>query len=455
MTKHEEIEQKVLRKIKPDPSFRVKTEKTVEKIKKELIREVKNHGLPAEVILVGSTAKDTYLKGNMDIDFFILYPTNFSKETIAKETISIAKKILKDTEESYAEHPYLKGFYNDYLVEIVPCYKIEKVSQKLSAVDRTPLHTIYVKENLEETQKDDVRLFKRFLIGINCYGAEAQIQGFSGYLCEILVIKFQSFQNLIRNAKNWSYGKKISIKNDEYPDFDTPLVFIDPVDPERNVSSALSEEKYNLFLKACYEYIEKPSITFFFPNKIKPWSLEKIRKKIVDDENYFVGISFRKPKIIDENLYPQIRKAERSIVESCERNDFIIYDSKYYIDEVDDKIFIILKTDSKEISETFMHMGPPNKLKKNKEEFVNKWENNKKAAGEPFEKEGRIWIKLRRDCTDILDFLENNIEDLSLGKHLDKTVDKNFEVLDQKRLIQDSLKWFWTSYLDERYSWER
>ncbi len=455
MTKHDEIEKKVLQKIKPDSGFRLETKETVETIRKKLIKEVENRNLPAEIVLVGSTAKDTYLKGNMDIDFFILYPTDFSKEKIARETISIAEKILSNTEESYAEHPYLKGFYNDFLVEIVPCYKIEKVSQKLSAVDRTPLHTEYVKKNLEKKQKDDVRLFKRFLIGLDCYGAEAQVQGFSGYLCEILIIKYQNFRNLITQAQKWAFGQKISIKKGDYPDFDTPLVFIDPVDPERNVSSALSEEKFNLFIKACKSYLEKPLITFFFPNKIKSWSKQKIREKIKDKKNYFAGVSFNKPKIIDENLYPQIRKAMRSIVDSCERNDFKIHNSKYYIDKDNDRIFIILEADSKEISETFVHMGPPEKLKKNKKEFVKKWRDNDKRMEEPFEKDGRIWIKIRRDYNDIIDFLENNLEDLSLGKHLDKTVDEKYMVIDQSELIRDELRKFWTVYLDDKYPWER
>ena len=35
-------------------------------------------------------------------------------------------------------------------------------------------------------------------------------------------------------------------------------------------------------------------------------------------------MKFEKPDIIVENLYPQVRKAVRSIWESCERNDFTI-----------------------------------------------------------------------------------------------------------------------------------
>ena len=99
---------------------------------------------------------------------------------------------MDNSEESYAEHPYIRGYYKNYKIEIVPCYKIEKASQKLSAVDRTPLHTQFIKENLKENQKKEVRLLKQFLIGIDWYGAEADVEGFSGYLCEILILTFKS-----------------------------------------------------------------------------------------------------------------------------------------------------------------------------------------------------------------------------------------------------------------------
>lgn len=455
MNKHEEIEKKILQKIKADSKFCLKTEKTVEKIKKEIIKEINRRKISAEVQLVGSTAKDTYLKGNMDIDFFILYPINVSKQKIADETISIAKKILKNTEESYAEHPYLKGFYNDFLVEIVPCYKIENVTQKISAVDRTPLHTEFVKKNLKEKQKDDVRLFKRFLIGIDCYGAEAQIQGFSGYLCELLIIKFDDFSNLLKNAKNWHVGKKIAIKNNNYPDFYTPLVFIDPVDSERNVSSALSEEKFNLFVKACNEYLKKPSTKFFFPKKIKPWPIKDIKKIIEEKKHKYVGISFKKPDIIDENLYPQIRKTIRSIIESCERNGFKIHDSAYYIERKKNNIYIIIRIESKKISKTFIHTGPPARLKQNKKEFIEKWTDNKRAAGTFFIRDGRIYLEIKRDYTEIIDFLKENLKDFSLGKDISEVVNESYKIHDQNDLLKKELDVFWTKYLDERYPWDR
>jgi tRNA nucleotidyltransferase (CCA-adding enzyme) len=257
-----DIEIKVLKKITPSTDDRKKLEKIIVELKEKLKLEIKKRDLPVIIKLVGSTAKDTYLKNNLDIDYFLLYPTKFDKKDIAKNTLSIGEEILTDTEESYAEHPYLRGYFKNYFVELVPSYKIEKASQKLSAVDRTPLHTKYILENLSEKQKPEVLLFKQFLRGIGCYGAETEIEGFSGYLCEILVLKFGTFEEILKNAQNWKKGEKLSLTRGKIQSFETPLTFIDPVDEERNVASALSQRKFDFFTIACKEYLKNPTFKF-------------------------------------------------------------------------------------------------------------------------------------------------------------------------------------------------
>jgi len=449
-----EIEKRVLERVTPSSDDRKKLEIIIQEIKEKLKQEISERDLPVSIELVGSTAKDTYLKDNLDIDFFLLFPTKFPKEDIAKNALSIGKKLLRDTEESYAEHPYLRGYYKDYYVEIVPCYKIEKASQKLSAVDRTPLHTKYIKKNLLDSQKPEVLLFKQFLRGIGCYGAEAEIEGFSGYLCEILILKYGSFRKLIERTQNWKKGKKLALSKGKYPSFDTSLTFIDPVDKDRNVASALSIEKFDLFVRACKEYLKKPSITFFFPNKIKPWSLDKIRREIEKQGNLYLGVKIAKPDIIAENLYPQIRKAARAIWDVCERYDFIIYDVTFHVDDLEKTVFVVVNAKNESLSETFVHKGPPARLEKNVEEFIYKWKKDPRVVKGPYEEKGRLYVEIDREYTEIKDLLKDQIKNLSLGKHLDKSKEI-YEVVELVDLLRDNLWVFWTTYLDGKMPWER
>ncbi len=445
------IEKQVLKKIIPSNEDEIKLKQIVKDLIEEVKKETVKSNLQISIELVGSTAKGTYLKDNIDIDLFLLFPTTVNRKKLEETGLSIGRSILKNQEECFAEHPYIRGTFKGVKTEIVPCYKIESASQKLSAVDRTPLHTKYGKEHLSASHKTEVRLFKQFLKGIGCYGAEAEIEGFSGYLCEILIIKYSAFQSLILNAQNWKYGEKLSLIKKKSPHFDTPLIFIDPVDSKRNVASALSKNNFDLFLKACKDYIKKPSFTFFFPNKIKPWSLEKIKKEI--EKRKVIGLKIEKPHIIPENLYPQVRKAVRSIKELCERYDFTILDSRFHINSK--VIFMILFPEKKTISKTMIHKGPPVKLKKNADEFRQKWINDPRTIRKPFVKDNRLYIEIKREFTDIKNLLEKQLINLSLGKHIDKIAQKNFAILELNDLLKENLRIFWTDYLDKKMPWER
>lgn len=451
----DDIEKRVIEEVTPSASDRKKLEDVIEALKEQVTQEIIKRGLPVSVEIVGSTAKDTYLKHDPDIDLFTVFPTTFSKENIAQNALSIGKKLLRDTEESYAEHPYIRGYFKGCRVEIVPCYKIETASQKLSAVDRTPLHTNYIKEHLQESQKQEVRLFKQFLKGIGCYGAEAEIEGFSGYLCEILVIRYEFFKKLVQNAQHWRFGEKLALSEGDYPSFDTPLTFIDPVDSDRNVASALSNEKFKLFVKACREYLKKPRITFFFPNEIKPWSLEKIRGEIEIQDHLYIGVKTAKPKIIAENLYPQIRKAARAIWDVCKRYDFTVYDVTYHVDDPRKLVFIVVNAKNEPLSETFVHKGPPVKLKKNVEEFIHRWKKDPRVVRAPYEKNGRVYVEIKREYTELIPFLKEQVKNLSLGKNLDKSKEKKYDIVELVDLLVDNLRVFWTVYLDKKMPWER
>jgi len=260
---------------------------------------------------------------------------------------------------------------------------------------------------------------------------------------------------LLENSKEWKTGDKLALTKGEHPVFNTPLTFIDPVDMNRNVASALSREKFQLFIKASGEYLKKPSITFFFQNKIKPWTLKKINEETQKQKCLYIGVKIDKPDIISENLYPQVRKAARSIWESSERNDFHIYDVKFYIDELENKIYFIIKTKKEPLSETLKHSGPPTKLKENVEDFINKWKDDTRVIKEPYEKNGRYYVEIKRDYIEIKDFLVNQVRHLSMGKHLDQIARKKYFILEQDNLLKDNLRVFWTEYLDKKMSWER
>src|SRR5206468_712277 len=105
--------------------------------------------------------------------------------------------------------------------------------------------------------------------GIGVYGAEAKVLGFSGYLCELLILKYASFRGVLDSSLSWRPGTVIVLEGPPARTFPEPLIVVDPVDPNRNVASAVGIEQLATFVHAAREYLAAPSERFFFPRPLK------------------------------------------------------------------------------------------------------------------------------------------------------------------------------------------
>jgi tRNA nucleotidyltransferase (CCA-adding enzyme) len=442
-----DIEKEILKKIKPSAEENHRIQQVANDIKEKILVQRNTVPYAFDVLLVGSIAKGTYLSGNPDIDLFIRFNPQVPLKHLEKFGLQIGKKALPQWTIQYANHPYVRSTYKGFQVDIVPCFKVDHPSKKISAVDRTPFHTNYVIKHLKENEKDEVRLLKKFLQGIDCYGAEEKIRGFSGYLAELLIIHYSSFQNLVSSCQHWRVGEFFNLDEENHNNFRDPLIFIDPVDSTRNVASALSKDKFQIFIKACQAYYKHPKMEFFIPHPITPWPLAKIGKKVKN----CVGILIPKPSVVEDILYSQIRKACKNLVVLCNQYDFFVEDVFYY---VNDYITLFLKLKNMELPFYKFHMGPPCDKKEHVSFFKKRWKDSKNALSQPFARDGRWWIEIKREFTDVRSMLREKILDVNIGKHLTPLVN-DIEILGHEQLINDRYAVFWTNYLDKKMPWER
>jgi tRNA nucleotidyltransferase (CCA-adding enzyme) len=406
---------------------------------------------PADVesMLVGSVAKDTFLRTALDIDVFLLFPPVYEKKELGACTIEAGKKVLSDWVVQYAEHPYIRGRFSGFRTDIVPAYKVAKPEQMLSAVDRTPFHTEYVIKHLKSDLKDEVRLLKQFLRGVGCYGAEAKIEGFSGYLTELLVLYYGSFERVLQESRTWETRTVLSLeKTHEISTFGENFVVIDPVDPSRNVAAALSEERQKYFMYAAKKFIEQPRKTFFFPLPPPLLPKEELRSRL----QQFVGVCFPKPNIVDDTLFPQLKKAMRNLVSALERHDFEVLAGTYHA--TDDIAFFAVHLKSLTIEKERLHVGPPENVSEHAETFVAKWRHHPMATGEPFVEKGRWRVRVRREdgMTDARTAVRRLLPELSLGKDIDQLKDV-VQACTAEQLQEFSA--FWTEYFSDVDPWDR
>jgi len=423
----------ILKEIRPTED----ESKREERIIKEIIERLKRFEI--EPILVGSVAKKTDLKGDKDIDIFIMFDENTKKETLEKRGLEIGRKIFEELnaryEIDYAEHPYTIGFYKGYNIEIVPCYKTKKVK---SAVDRTPYHTEYIKRKLRQNKKlrDQILLLKQFMKGIGVYGAEAKIEGFSGYLIELLVINYGSFKNVLEAAKDWRFGEIIDPENlwnknkgikHLFPDAN--LIIIDPVDRYRNAAAAVSRQSVGKFKIKADEFLKNPNRNFFFPPERKPPSIEEIKRAMLSRGTKFILLKFIHPKININSLYSQLRKTIRSVGNSIKKKGFRIMKSDFWTDEKNLSI-LLFEMEVWKLPMIERRRGPPvDKDKIDQNRFLKKYKNR------TYLDDGRWVADVKREITDVDELLKIIIEERrGFGKNLrDETkieIKEDDEILD-------------------------
>ncbi|MEM2924123.1 MAG: CCA tRNA nucleotidyltransferase [Methanocellales archaeon] len=428
----EEILKEVLNRIKPTPEERAILKKISERIIEKIAEIAREKGIEARGLLVGSAARNTWLRGDKDLDIFILLPEDLNLDEFEKKGIEIAESVAEKFEERYAEHPYVKAFINGYEVDLVPCYAISRPEKLKSAVDRTPFHNQYVIEHIKG-KEDEVLLLKQFMKGISTYGSELKTQGFSGYLCELLIIKYGSFLETLRQAKHWKYGVKIALEKQGEVEFEHPLVVIDPVDPKRNVAAALSKEKFYEFIAAAREFLEKPSLDFFFPLERKMDGGE-FKEQLKKRGTAFYAVVFKSPNVVEDVLYPQLRKAKQSIEGLLEKHEFKVFKSDVYADSK--YSIILLELSVWRLPYVRRHIGPPVEEEMHVKRFLAKYRSSAITLSKPYIQGDRYVVELPRKYIEAKDLLEAKLKTCALGKHLSECAKQGYEILMNEEILK-------------------
>ncbi|MEM0360164.1 MAG: CCA tRNA nucleotidyltransferase [Candidatus Diapherotrites archaeon] len=350
----------VLAKVTPTEKEREKEKKTAEQI---MAKIKKAKGKHLGVTLAGSIARNTHLRDDRDIDIFVLFPAKMPRAEFEKEGLAIGRKAFKGHKWwlEYSEHPYTRGIVNGFEIEIVPSYNVKKASQLKSAVDRSPFHNRYLLKHLKPELCAEVRLLKAFLKGIDCYGAKIEKEGFSGYLAELLILKFGSLQKTLVEASNWKPGIALAIGEEvdskKAKQFNAPLVFLDPTDKNRNVAAALSIEQFARFVAASRAFLEKPDRKFFYPSKPKPISKQRMKKLIGIDQMFALRMPFPKNALSDV-IWGQMRKFKKHLHNGFALYGFLPRRVELFAEEGKSMDFFV-ELESIELNPTIIFTGPP------------------------------------------------------------------------------------------------
>ena len=437
------LESEVLERIKPTEEEVRSLSKAADDLKKRVEDYVKDHNIDVEVRFVGSYAKGTYLS-DPDIDLFLLFPETVSSKDLESIGLTVGEAIIKG-ERKYADHPYTRGVYEGVDVDLVPSYSIKTADKLRSAVDRTPFHTQYIQENLKEEQKDEVRLLKKFMKGIAVYGAEPDTRGFSGYLCELLVLHYGSFLKVLEAASEWKEGMNIAVSK-KGPPIVGPLIVYDPVDQRRNVASAVHLDTMALFVVASKSYLSSPSIKFFFPEERRPYNRDELQTIADRNGSRIVTVVFERPDVVEDNLYSQLWKTRYALTRKLNDFDYNVLRAEHEMYEKTLEIVFELERDV--LSKTYKHTGPPVWVKA-AESFLNKWKDN--VYGPPFIEDGCWTVIAERMYFTAKEMLEEEAAVSGIGRELDP---RKMKIRDHETSLNKTDPALLTALMDPKNSWD-
>ena len=367
----------ILKDIKPTDDEKIKINKVSNDLINYLQETCDNNNIDANVSLVGSVAKNTALKRKSDIDIFIAFSLDTEMDYLKKTGLELAHKCCDEfngvASHHFASHPYVTADIEGFEVDIVPCYAISDGSELKSAVDRTILHTKYIKSNLTIKQEDEVLLLKRFMAMTGTYGSEFKVGGFAGYLCELLIIYYGSFENTLMSAVGWKFGESIDLK--EYGTsklFDDHLIVIDPTDKNRNVAAALRLDKMAEFIQSARNYLSSDNKSDYFYPLNKNLNKENILNEFNKRNGDTIAIRFKIPEMPLDTLHPQLRKTCEALERKLNAEEFNVFKSDYWSDEKEYCV-ILLEMASSTLNDIKVNIGPKVFINKACERFTAKY----------------------------------------------------------------------------------
>ncbi|HIH42673.1 TPA: hypothetical protein HA246_03445 [Candidatus Woesearchaeota archaeon] len=401
----------------------------------------KNH---AKAFLGGSGAKGTWLKNSYDADIFVMF--NYKKfagksaelsDILEKKLKSAFKhqkvnrlhgsrdyfQIVEKMNKLVIGNKFVNGKsvnnnpISEFTFEIVPILDIKQAKDAKNITDVSPLHASWVNKNSNEKLRDDIRLAKQFCKSVAVYGAESYIQGFSGYILEILVVYYGGFLNLLTAASRWPleinhetdkviidvkkyYKNKTEVLfNVNKAKTHSPIIVIDPVQKDRNAAAALGYGQYANFISAAKKFLGHPTKEFF---EIKEVTLDVLKKQETTNKKLYVlnvdSLSGKRD-VVGAKLMKAFDHIKIKLVD----NEFKLHHSSWSWDKRKTALFWFF-IDSKKLDAVVVNSGPPVALKKHAAEF-------KKKYKKTFVKNNKLYAKAKRKYVDVVALLKDTIRD--------------------------------------------
>jgi tRNA nucleotidyltransferase (CCA-adding enzyme) len=346
----EVLKKRILSLVMPTAEENTEFVKVAEKLVRKIKKIANKLDIKCSPYIGGSFGKGTYLKGNSDVDIFMRFDKSYNDSDLSK----FLEKILIDSKIKYKKQKGSRDYFSGKFgpkefrieFEFVPNRFVIKKSEAVNSTDLSPLHVEFLKlkEKMDSSLTDEIRLAKQFFKAQDLYGAESYIGGFSGHVIDILIMTFGSLDKLIENGKTWESQMYIDI-NKVYKDFheaalalgddkNSSLVIIDPIISNRNAARALSEENYSRFLLVCNRMgsLDESDFTIVKKDFTEIMDSHKLFCKTNNLKLVMYKITFSVKGESEDIVGSKLKKLHGKLFKYFDSLDFRIFNDEFFVD---------------------------------------------------------------------------------------------------------------------------
>jgi tRNA nucleotidyltransferase (CCA-adding enzyme) len=261
------------------------------------------------------------------------------------------------------------------------------------------------------------------------YGSDLKTRGFSGYLTELLVVEYGGFRAFVEAAADWHPPVVIDPEGHAAASFDDPLVVVDPTDPERNVAAVCASENVARLQHHARALLADPSEDRFYPSDPDPLSPAEMRDHIQRRGTTPVAIAFDPPDLVDDQLWPQLRRSRDGLADELDRRGFDVLRSRACVDDDREHGAVLLELEVAERPAVTRHDGPPVHVAEHAQGFYDQYADDPDAYG-PFVDDDRYVVERDREFRTADGFLESDaVFDVRLGTHVASALEDDYDVL--------------------------
>ncbi len=376
------------------------------------------------VHLGGSFAKGTWLPRDVDLDIFVRIAEGVDDSRFEQVGLAVGEEAMRGFAhgKKYAQHPYTEAKVDDVRVNVVPCYDVEKGRWR-SAADRSLYHVQFVNENMDAKAKHQVRLLKRFMKVTGVYGAEIEKEGFSGYASEVLVFAQGTFEGVLR------YFERLKLEEEG------SFSLRDPVDPDRELGTAVSRETVARMILASRAFLAAPDIAYF--RRIRTRANRALAGRVY-------AIRFDHPPLSEDTLWGELKKSARQLMRRIESEGFAVAKATAASND-EDKSAILFLPEFEELPPMVERVGPGVDLGDEVKKFISK--NRKKVESIWVAEDGKVHVLQKRRFTTLGALLEelcgSGLPEVGLSRDVALAVRKTGRILTGSKVKSESGREEW------------